>query len=265
MVLSLLAITYFTLTRVVLLAVLVVVSIYIYRQLRKAKVKEFPESWYSILEKNVAYYRRLNVERKSDFRNRMMVFLSEVHIDGVELEVEELDRVLIAASAVIPVFGFEEWHYKNLFTVLLYPDYFDSDMNYVTDHSQPRIAGMVGTGHMEKQMVLVRKALREGFNISNDRSNTGIHEFVHLIDKADGHTDGVPKILLENQYVIPWLKLIHRKIEEIRDGKSDIKPYGGVSETEFIAVAAEYFFEQPALMKNKHPELYGMLVRMFRK
>lgn len=64
------------------------------------------------------------------FQQKMMQFLSEVYIDGVQFELEELDKILIAASAVIPVFGFKEWHYTNLSGILLYPDYFNEDMQF---------------------------------------------------------------------------------------------------------------------------------------
>ena len=42
----------------------------------------------------------------------------------MQLKQEELDKILIATSAVIPVFGFEEWHYTNLSGILLYSEYF---------------------------------------------------------------------------------------------------------------------------------------------
>jgi hypothetical protein len=32
----------------------------------------------------------------------------------------------------------------------------------------------------------------------------------------------------------------------------------------FLSVVSEYFFKQPELLAEKHPELYGMLERMFR-
>jgi len=93
--------------------------------------------------------------------------------------------------------------------------------------------------------------------------NTGVHEFLHLIDKMDGITDGVPERLLEHAYVIPWLKLIHKEMEAINDDKSDIRSYGGTNEAKFLAVASEYFFEQPEALKKKHPELFGMLQSCF--
>ena len=101
------------------------------------------------------------------------------------------------------------------------------------------------------------------FDRTKDLHNTGIHEFVHLIDKVDGVTDGVPERLIEHRYVMPWLKRIHKEMEAINIDQSDIRRYGGTNEAEFFAVASEYFFENPERMKKKHPELYRMLQQCF--
>ena len=47
--------------------------------------------------------------------------------------------------------------------------------------------------------------------------------------------------------------------------RSDINPYGTTSKGEFLAVVAEYFFERPDLLKEKHPELYAALEAIFYK
>lgn len=193
-----------------------------------------------------------------------MVFLSEVYLDSVDFTLEDLDKILIASSAVIPMFGFPQWHYTNLSTVLVYPDHFNEDLGFGQKDEQRHIAGMVGNGQFEHQMILSRKALHEGFDQKSHIHNTGIHEFVHLIDKVDGVTDGVPERLIEHTYTIPWLKLIHKEMEAINNNKSDIRNYGGTNEAEFFAVASEYFFEQPALLKKMHPELFQMLEQCFK-
>jgi len=112
-------------------------------------------------------------------------------------------------------------------------------------------------------MILSKPALHHGFSNKSDKKNTAIHEFVHLIDKLDGSIDGIPELLLERQYTIPWIELINKKIEEIYDKKSDINPYGGTNRAEFYAVASEYFFERPKLLAKKHPKLYGLLENIF--
>ena len=223
--------------------------------------KGMPPQWKSLLAKHVRFYRSLDAVGKKQFENDVREFLSEVTITGVETEVEDIDRVLIAASAVIPVFGFPEWKYHMLDEVLLYPGNFDYDFARKGDDRY--IQGMVGTGYLNGKMILSRDALRLGFSNKTDKKNVGIHEFVHLVDKADGKIDGIPKQLLEHQYSIPWFDLIRQKMKEIHEGDSDINPYGGTSEVEFFTVASEYFFERPKLLQRKHPELYAMLEKVF--
>jgi len=231
----------------------------------KKEVAPFPSEWDSLLSKHVYYYRKLQKKDRLRFQSRMMVFLSEVSIEGIELELEDLDKVLIAASAIIPVFAFDEWHYNNLDYILLYPEYFGADYEYIEDRSKIRIAGMVGTGHMSNRMILSRHALHKGFSNSQDQNNTAIHEFVHLIDMLDGEVDGVPQIIMEHQYSIPWINLIHKKIESIYEGDSDIRPYGATNQAEFLSVVSEYFFERPKLLKENHPELYKILSEAFQQ
>jgi hypothetical protein len=91
----------------------------------------------------------------------------------------------------------------------------------------------------------------------------GIHEFAHLLDKSDGTVDGVPEVALPGRAIKPWLNLVQAEMDKIRQGHSDINPYGLTNEAEFFAVASEYFFENPVRMKQKHPELYTMLEQIF--
>lgn len=237
--------------------------IYAFWSNRRQSIKTFPKNWRKLLLEHVHFYKELPTDEQRRFRTRMMMFLSEVYLDSVDFELEDLDKVLIAASAVIPVFGFTSWHYTNLSTVLLYPDNFNRELNFEQKDEKRHIGGMVGNGRFEKQMILSRKALHAGFEKRRQVQNTGVHEFVHLIDKIDGKTDGVPERLVERAYVIPWLKLIHKEMEAINENESDIRNYGGTNEAEFLAVASEYFFERPFLMKEKHPKLYQMLQQCF--
>ena len=244
-----------------ILIILVIISLL--NSSRKRRVVKFPKHWHPILVENVHFYADLSNEEQERFQLRMMVFLSEVYIDTVKIKLTELDKILVAASSVIPVFGFKEWHYSTLSGVLLYPDTFNDDLQFDNKHKKRNILGLVGTGRFENQMILSRKALHDGFNITTDKHNTAVHEFVHLIDKMDGVTDGIPERLIQKPYTDQWLKLIHRKMEEINNNKSDIRHYGGTSQAEFLAVASEYFFEQPERLEKKHPELYKMLSDCF--
>lgn len=226
-----------------------------------AKAGPIPGSYRTMLADMVPFYQQLNATKKKEFEERVQHFLAQVKITGVKTTVEDVDKVLIAACAVIPIFNFPGWEYANLHEVLLYPDSFDHEFEQQGEGRN--IMGMVGSGAMNHMMILSQNELRDSFINRTGKGNVGIHEFVHLVDKTDGSIDGVPEILLDKKYIVPWLKLMRKEIELIKNDRSDINPYGASNESEFFAVVAEYFFERPELLKEKHPELYELLEKIF--
>ena len=222
---------------------------------------DFPKEWRKILNEDVVYYKSLSELDKKRFEFKIQEFLLNYKIEGIDVEVNIEDKLLVASSAVIPIFGFPHWRYHNLQVVQLYPDRFNED--FQTSGEGRRTLGMVGPGFMEGKMILSKPALYHGFENESDKKNTAIHEFVHLLDKSDMDIDGIPKALLEKQYSIPWLDLIDKEIEKIYQDKSDVNPYGGTNKAEFFAVISEYFFERPKLLERKHPELYQLLEQIF--
>lgn len=225
--------------------------------------QSFPFEWRTILAEKVPFYQLLSAEERKRFEQAIQQFFDDVRVSGVAISIDDTDRLLVAASAVIPLFGFPGWRYHNLNEVLLYEGTFNED--YQTQGGERDILGMVGSGAMQRMMILSRKALHEGFENPQSKSNVGIHEFVHLLDKSDGATDGIPEILIEKPFVIPWLKEIHEEIKAIKTRKSDINPYGATNEAEFFSVVSEYFFNQPHLFEKNHPELFELLERVFRQ
>ena len=225
---------------------------------------EFPVTWKLILNEKIPFYRDLDETNKKRFENDIMRFISNVRITGVRTEVDITDKLLVASSAVIPVFGFPDWDYTFLDEVLLYPGSFDS--KYTINSRDETITGMVGSGGtMEGKMILSKPSLHAGFNNNTDKQNVGIHEFIHLLDKEDGTIDGIPTILNGRTYALPWLELIRNKTSEIVKGSSDINEYGATHDREFLAVAGEYFFERPQLLQKNHPELYALLSKAFQQ
>lgn len=222
---------------------------------------DFPKKWRVILTQKVAFYNALDASEKQRFEQKVLRFLNSHTITGVQVEVDLVDRLLVASSAVIVIFRFDNWHYTTLDEVLIYPNSFND--KFETAGPERPIMGMVGTGYMNGKMILSKAALHHGFSNTSDKRNTAVHEFVHLLDKEDGAVDGVPSVLLEKELVRPWLELAQRKMEEIREGRSDIDAYGATNDQEFFAVASEYFFERPSLLEKKHPELYALLEEVF--
>jgi Mlc titration factor MtfA (ptsG expression regulator) len=217
----------------------------------------------SILQQHVPFYASLNEGGRLRFEERVKHFLSDISITGANATVEPMDRIFVAASAVIPTFGFEDWEYTNIDEVIIYPETFGEE--FEQQGSDRSILGMVGWGVMNNTMIISQHDLRQGFLNKTGKTNTAIHEFVHLLDKSDGAVDGVPENLIDKQYIKPWISLVQKKITAMLKGKSDINIYGATNEAEFFAVASEYFFERPDLLKKKHPDLYALLEEVFRR
>lgn len=220
----------------------------------------FPASWRHVLEKHVLFYKSLTNIKKELFEKRIQIFLSEKRVEGIDTEIDDEMRLLVAASGIIPTFAFPAFDYPQLHEVLLYPASFSKKFEINgANKSEENIEGMVGNQYMNHSLLLSKPALLQGFNGRSGEENVGIHEFVHLLDREDGDTDGVPERLLDHAYTLPWLHLIKEETDRIRRGKSDINPYAITNNAEFLAVVSEYFFSDPEEFQDKHPELYGFL------
>jgi len=215
------------------------------------------DSWRAILQERVSFYQRLSEQEQGEFEKRVLLFLQTTTVESGQLDVSDTDRMLVAASAVIPVWGFPKWHYINLATVYLLPAAFNDD--FECGKSDSRYTGMVGSGPMAGKMALSQPALHYGFANDRDKSNVGVHEFIHLIDMEDGQTDGFPERLKDHSYALPWFELVEKKTRDIIKRRSNIDNYAATNSVEFLAVTSEYFFERPKMLEKKHPQLYQAL------
>lgn len=243
------------------LSIIYGIRVVVRRNRWKLPTKPFPTAWRKILFEKVGFYRSLDADAKKHFEYELQEFLLNVNITGIRCTVDDTDKILIAASAVIPIFAYPDWKYFNLDEVLLYPDRFSDD--FEVEGNDRTILGMVGSGYMEGKMILSKPAIHHGFSNESDKRNTAVHEFVHLIDKADGNVDGIPAVLLNEPNAIPWLSMIDQEIVAIIHGDSSIDPYASYSREEFFAVVSEYFFERPKLLQREHAELYKALQKIF--
>lgn len=246
----------------------VLLGVFVYWLVRRRCVRRmdvmnrpFAPAWEVMLQTHVAYYNALNDSDQQRFRQLVKVFLDEVRITGIRTEVDDLCRVLVAASAIIPIFGFPDWEYARLGEVLIYPSAFGR--NYRTDEEADTL-GMVGLGHLSGTMVLSKPDLIAGFTNPRDKRNVGIHEFAHLVDKADGAVDGIPAGI-PPEIVRPWIEWMGRELTQPSRRRSHIHEYAYTNEAEYLAVLTEYLFEAPEILQRKNPQMYQMLQGMFRQ
>lgn len=215
------------------------------------------------LTRSVSFYQTLSSEEKLQFERCCLLFLSSTEIIGQQIEVERSDELLVASGAVILTWGFDHWPYVNVDSVFLVPGSFNDKSEFGQHDSN--IQGLVGTHHLKGKMIMSKPALHAGFKNDNDKQNVALHEFAHLIDMSDGNIDGFPEELKSSVGALPWMDFIGKKINEINQGKSNIRQYGATNNAEFLSVSTEYFFERPEMMRNKHPELYQALTEFYQQ
>jgi hypothetical protein len=232
------------------------------RCIRRLRTMEqpFPALWEQVLESHVAFFRALPVDEKERFRQLVKVFLAEVRITGIQTEVNDTVRVLVAASAAIPIFGFHDWEYHRLGEVLVYPDSFSEEYQ-TTGSTDENILGMVGLKQIRGVMILSKPSLLAGFDTPSARDNVGIHEFAHLVELEEAENGLPPEVPW--QAVKHWVEYVARELSHPSRNHSYIRGYAYTNEHEFFAVLAEYFFKSPELLREKDPQLYEMLQKMF--
>jgi Mlc titration factor MtfA (ptsG expression regulator) len=222
----------------------------------------FPQAWDAILRHSVRYYASLEAEERERFQHLMQIFLAEKPIIGIGCVVDDTCRLLVAASAIIPIYAFPAWEYDMLRKVLIRPEAFDPAFDRRFPPSFFAEGMVSGSGLFHGVMIISQPALLSGFAHPGEKHNVGIHEFAHLIDFAKGHFDGVPATL-PREYLRPWTTLVHEELTQHTSETTGMPGYGFSSETEFFAVASEYFFEAPEEMALRDPRLYALLERAF--
>ena len=135
------------------------------RRRAAALAEEFPAAWRQILTERVAFYLALTKQEKARFEQQVQVFLASTRITAVQTEVDDTTRLLVAASALIPVFGFPEWEYRNLGEVLILPDAWqlENDPNKDIKPLQGTLLGSVQGFQNQHYMRLSKASLEQGF------------------------------------------------------------------------------------------------------
>jgi len=226
------------------------------RRRRRTLALPFPAGWEEILQAEVPFWSRLSESRRARARPMIHAFVAEHRWVGAHgLEVSEEMQVVVAACAVRPVLNLGLEYYDHLSEIVLYAH----DQLTVPEHGQ----GVLGLAHQHGVIVLSWPAVQEGLQSPTDGHDTALHEFVHLLDLADGSFDGAPP-LRRAEDVGPWARTLAARFEAMREGSHTVlRDYAAHSPPEFFAVASEHFFERPAELRRAAPDLYAQLKRFY--
>lgn len=242
------------------------------RRRARTRARPVPAPWVAWIEARVPYVARLAPAEREELLRHVRVFVEEKRFEGCGgLEVTDEMRVTIAAQACLLLLGRETDCFPDVRTVLIYP------AAYVARGLQRLPDGTVVEGEHVRlgeawhrgEVVLSWGDVVTGAANVTDGRNLVLHEFAHKLDGEDGAVDGAPALTGRSHYAA-WARVLSREFLALqgataRGKKSVMDAYGATSPPEFFAVATEAFFEKPAAMRKKAPELYEQLASYYRQ
>jgi hypothetical protein len=218
------------------------------------------------------FLRRRDPEDEQTLRRLTSLFLDRKEFSAAGgLRLNNAIVVAIAAQAVLPVLRLGLARYDGFVGIVVHPDQVVARREVADEDGIVHEYDEVLSGEaMEGGPVML--SWRDVRGASRDASrgyNVVIHEFAHVLDLADGASDGVP--LLPAPLTRPeWLQVLEpefeafaARVEHAEDTALD--PYGASGIDEFFAVASESFFVAPEAMHAEHPALYALLARFYRQ
>jgi Mlc titration factor MtfA (ptsG expression regulator) len=221
------------------------------RRRRLLVASPFPPAWRTILAERCDHYDRLPPGLRRRFEDDVRIFLAEKRVTGVEAEVTDELRLLVAASAVTLSLGWPAYDWDALSEVLLYPQDFSRDYGFEKQE-------LSGQAHGWGTVILSIPSLQHSFEDPDDAYHVGFHEFAHLLDLEQTEFDGIPAGMTEAA-AAEWVRLMRKEMVRLRRGRSVIDEYGAEEPAEFLAVAVEAFFESALALRARHREVYALL------
>ena len=221
------------------------------RPLHRARVarQPFPEASRAWLREHVRLYATIQEAERTRFERDVLWSLAELRFEGAGgVEPTPDLELAVAAGAAVLLHGRPDWDLPTHRTILFVPDTFDAAYG---DEEPGVYDGMV---HAQGPVVLSARAVRRGW-AHDDGSNVVLHELAHLFDITGEGADGLPTFL-DPRSADAWTELMHREMRRAQRGDGVLRAYAGTAPAELFAVATEQFFERPARLRGRHPELF---------
>jgi Mlc titration factor MtfA (ptsG expression regulator) len=184
------------------------------------------------------------------------------------LTLDAAQRIQLAALCCLPLLEFGESGLRGWSQLIVYPNAFrvhrsHTDAAGVLHEWEDDLAGESwGAGPLILSWEDVQADLaepQEGFCVA-------VHEMAHKLDALDGEMDGTPP--LPREWHRRWADDFQRAYDlfcnEVDAGRETlIDAYAAEAPEEFFAVASEYHFSAPALLRKAMPEVAAHLRRFY--
>lgn len=215
---------------------------YVYKKLSNSKIE--------ILKEEFEFYKLLSDKHKRQFHHRLSLFLDEKNFVGREnLDITERMEVLVASIGCMLSFGRKNFNYGLIEHILIYPGEFYSNTNeaYHIGEFNPR----------GRALVISWKDFENGYRITDDNKNLGIHEFMHAMQLEAKQSRDTDSSRLVKQFQNILKHLTNQEVKDKLDETRFFRAYAFTNQYEFLAVLAEYFIESPIEFREHFPQLYS--------
>ncbi len=232
------------------------------RRRRRRKLIEAPlaASQRETIAGYVSGYTGFRESTRQQLDDRVKVLLAERTWEGCDgLSVVAEMRVAIAAQAALMLLGTRDYYFDTVSSILIFPDVIERYDDGVVTH-------VVGEAWDEGNVVLSWPEVQQ-LRGGRDGTNVVIHEFAHHLDGLDGEMGGSIHFPDPNDQR-RWDEIAAQEFDwllrDLKAGRHTLfDPYAATNPAEFFAVASEAFFENPAMMRQRHPDLFQLLMRFY--
>ncbi|HAE10800.1 MAG TPA: hypothetical protein DCG39_04065 [Opitutae bacterium] len=233
-------------------------------------------------------YLNLPNDLRQPLDQRILVFVESFEFTGVDLEVTDEMKMLVAAQACLLILKRQMSDYRHLRKITLYK-------NRIKDRP-----GFRGTAS-RNEVHLVWKYVQEEVKINRptrlerrrgvrptgleDGRNLTLHEFAHVLDSAeDGTAQSIP-VSEDSKDYEQWKAMrdeVYDRLEKVYENYSDaasglwinhfrpeirsyaLHEYEGWRRAEMLTCATEAFFERGHYLRRQWPEVYALLKKFYR-
>ena len=236
------------------------------RRRRLQSLPGLPPAAIADVRRLLPWYARLPLPLRTQASALAREFLRRVRFEGCGgLALTDPMRHVIAFQAGLLVANRGFAPYRALRSVLVYPDEFvvqqrhEDEAGVVTEGSE----ALSGQTEDTDRILLSWADIERGF-AGDAGYNVVLHEFAHLLD----HVVGGELSRRPGRAESSWHDVMEAGYDAlcvaVEAGEETlIDPYGAEDPAEFFAVCTELFFELPAELRHRHPELYAALADFY--
>lgn len=235
----------------------------------RPKPPEVDAAIWGDVRKTVPWVAALDDSRAERLRTLSALFLQRKTITPLAgLALDDAQRATLAALCCLPLLEFGAEGLRGWSQLLVYPEAFRVNRSHVD------AAGvmhewddeLIGEAWEAGPVILSWADIQADIAEPDAGFCVAAHEIAHKLDALDGALDGTPPLPRE------WQKRWARDFQTAYDAlcaevdggrETAIDEYAAEAPEEFFAVASEYHFSAPALLRETMPEVAGHLARFY--